>query len=70
MVVVPALKPVSMPLPDIVATAGRLLLQVQPLVAEYSGTEPPIHSAVVPLIAAGMAPTVTTTAAAHPVGKV
>jgi hypothetical protein len=57
---------VTRPVPDIVATEVLLLLQVPPVVVDVSRLVPPLHSVVVPLIAAGNPLTVTNVVVKQP----
>ena len=66
MVEEPALTPVAMPVEDPIAALLLLLLQVPPP-ASLSVVVKPIHTFVVPGIAAGSGFTVTAVVAAHPV---
>ena len=52
MVTTPPATPVTIPVPEIVATAGLLLLQVPPGVASDNGDEAPGHSLVTPVMEA------------------
>ena len=64
------LTPVAIPdeLP-IVATPVFALLHTQPVVVELSVVVPPTHIVVVPVIAFGISPTVTTAVTLQPVGS-
>ncbi len=67
MIDVPALTPVTTPVPDTtVALAGLLLLHVPPLVALLSVVVVPIQADSVPPIAPGAAVTVTSRVATQP----
>jgi hypothetical protein len=66
MVAVPPLTAVTTPvLAPTVATAPLLLLQVPPVVVELNVVELPTHTISVPVIAAGVAPTVNTIVVKH-----
>ena len=68
MVVVPLLTPVTAPDPDIVATAGELLVHDMPgVVASLTKVTRPVHTERVPLMAAGAGFTVITSIFMQPV---
>ena len=59
MMVVPAVNPLTTPVPAIVATVVLLLLHTPPVVASVNGVVWPMHRIVVPVIADGDALMVT-----------
>ena len=65
---VPALTPVTLPDPSVVAVPVLLLLQVPPPVTSLNDTVAPVHSAIAPCTGAGFAFTVTLLTAIQPVG--
>ena len=68
MVVLPVLTPVTTPPPEVtVATAGVLELQVPPVEASDNVVVRPIHTFMVPVIAAGNGLTVITSMLEQPV---
>ncbi len=70
MVAVPRLTPVTTPPASTEPTAGRVLLQVPPVVASASEVVLPIHICGLPVIASVGAFTVIVVVAKQPVGNV
>ena len=70
MVAVPADTPVTIPeLMPIVAIVVAVLVQVPPPTASVSGVVAPIHTVIIPVMAAGTGLTVTVSTAAQPDGN-
>jgi hypothetical protein len=67
MVAVPALTPVTIPVPETVATAVLLLLHAPAAVASLNDVVRPAHTEVVPLITAGIGFTSTEVVLVQPV---